>query len=295
MIKKKAVYSICTLGIFLLLSGFGNIQPAMAESPWLQLPPTPSLQAAKESGYTAIHGANIWYAIYGSGEPVILLHGGLANSNYWGNLVPVLAEHYQVIVMDSRGHGRSSNDNTPYSYDKMMEDVVGLMDFLKIKQAAIVGWSDGGIIGINMAIHHPERITKLFAFGANSNPNGTKDSSENQVIKAYIARAENEYQQLSPTPKKFSDFQKQITKMWETQPDITQAQLNSIKTPTWIVDGDHDEEIKRENTEYMANQIPNAGLLILPEVSHFAFLQDPEQFNWAVLHFLTRHPICEMK
>lgn len=74
--------------------------------------------------------------------------------------------------------------------------------------------------------------------------------------------------------------------MWETQPDFTKAQLNSIKVPTWIVDGDRDEGIKRENTEFMADSIPNSGLLIQPQVSHFSFIQDPEQFNHDVLHFL---------
>lgn len=286
-----SAYRICTLALLLLLSAIGHTHYATAEPLWLQLPPTPTLPAAKESGYTIIHGAKIWYAVYGHGDPVILLHGGLANSNYWGSLVRALAEHYQVIVMDSRGHGRSSNDDAPYSYDTMTADVIGLMDFLKIKQAAIVGWSDGGIIGLKMAIHHPERITKLFAFGANSNPNGVRDPSGSLVSKAYVARAEQEYQQLSPTPKNYHDFLSQITKMWETQPDITQAQLNAIKIPTWIVDGDRDEGIKRENTEFMAEQIPNAGLLILPEVSHFAFMQDPEQFNSLVLQFLARHSL----
>ena len=286
-------YRICTLAIVLLISTFGNIQTAMAESLWLQLPPTPTLPATNQSGYTTINGAKIWYAIYGHGEPVILLHGGLANSNYWGNQVRALAEHYQVIVMDSRGHGRSSNNNTPYSYDTMTEDVIGLMDFLQIKQAAIVGWSDGGIIGINMAIHHPERITKLFAYGANSNPDGVRDTSATQVFKAYVARAEQEYQQLSPTPKNYQDFFNQIQKMSETQPNITKAQLNSIKIPTWIVAGDRDEGIKRENTEFMAEQIPNAGLLILPQVSHFAFLQDPEQFNHELLNFLGRNSTAQ--
>lgn len=284
-----SAYRFYTLAILLLLSTFGNIQTAIAESLWLQLPSTPTLPATNQSGYTTINGAKIWYAVYGQGEPVILLHGGLANSNYWGNQVSALAKHYQVIVMDSRGHGRSSNNNTPYSYDTMTEDVIGLMDFLKIKQAAIVGWSDGGIIGINMAIHHPERITKLFAFGANSNPEGVQDPSSTQVFKTYVARAEEEYQQLSSTPKNYQDFLTQIQKMWETQPNITQAQLNSIQIPTWIVDGDRDEGIKRENTEFMAAHIPHAGLLILPEVSHFAFLQDPEQFNRELLHFLGRY------
>jgi pimeloyl-ACP methyl ester carboxylesterase len=279
-------FRIYTLTLLFILSTFGTVQTVMAESTWLTLPPTPTLPATKQSGYTTINGAKIWYAVYGKGEPVILLHGGLANSNYWGYQVRALAKKYQVIVMDSRGHGRSSNNNTPYNYDTMTQDVLGLMDFLKIKQAAFVGWSDGGIIGINMAINHPERITKLFAFGANTDPNGVHDPSETSVFKTYVARAAQEYQQLSPTPKNYQDFMSQIEKMWGTQPNITQAQLNSITTPTWISDGDRDEGIKRENTEFMAAQIPNAGLLILPQVSHFAFIQDPEQFNRVVLHFL---------
>lgn len=279
-------YRAYTLAILLLLSTIGNIQSAMAESQWLTLPPTPTLPATKKSGTTTINGAKIWYAVYGRGDPVILLHGGLANSNYWGHQVRALEKKYQVIVMDSRGHGRSSNNTTEYSYDTMTDDVLGLMDFLKIKRAAIVGWSDGGIIGINIAIRHPERITKLFAFGANSNPAGVQDPPANSAFITYVARTEKEYQQLSPTPKNYKNFLTQIQQMWKTQPNITKPQLNSIKTPTWIVDGDRDEGIKRENTQFIAYEIPNAGLLILPQVSHFAFMQNPEQFNTELLFFL---------
>src|SRR3989304_2366595 len=121
---------------FLLLL-LGIVGIANAEPQWLRLPPTPTLPKAEQSGYVSINKANIWYATFGQGQPVILLHGGLANSNYWGNQVPVLAKCYRVIVMDSRGHGRSTNDGQPYSYDLMASDVIGLMDFLKIKQAAI--------------------------------------------------------------------------------------------------------------------------------------------------------------
>ncbi len=268
------------MAILITVSTFATIPQAGAESLWLTLPPTPTLPITKQSGYADIHGAKIWYAVFGQGEPVIFLHGGLANSNYWGYQVRALAKHYQVIVMDSRGHGRSSNNNSSYSYDIMTQDVIGLMDFLKVKKATIVGWSDGGIIGINMAIHHPDRVKKLFAFGANSTPDGTKDPSNSPVFNNYANhRAKQEYAQLSKTPKNYEDFLNQIKKMWETQPQFTKAQLNSIKTPTWIVDGDHDEGIKRENTEFMADQIPNAGLLIQPNVSHFSFIQDPERFN----------------
>ncbi len=275
----------------LLLLTFVAMTPlARAESPWNVLPPTPSLPKSAHSGYAPVNGIKIWYAVYGHGQPVILLHGGLANSNYWGNQVPALAKHYQVIVMDSRGHGRSTRNEQPYGYDLMASDVVGLMDFLKIQKAAIVGWSDGAILGLDIAIHHPERLTKLFAFAANSDPSGVADISKSDVFNAYIARAEKEYEHLSATPTQYKAFLDQIGKMWATQPNFTEAQLRGITTPTWIVDADHDEAIKRENTEYMAKMIPNSGLLLQPEVSHFSFLQDPQQFTNDVLHFLQRVP-----
>jgi pimeloyl-ACP methyl ester carboxylesterase len=260
---------------------------ARAEPQWLTLPPTPSLPTPIKSGYAPVNGIKIWYATFGHGTPVMLLHGGLANANYWGELVPALASHYQVIVMDSRGHGRSSRDAEPYGYDLMASDVLAVMDFLKIDKAALVGWSDGGIIGLDIAMHHPERLSKLFAFAANSDPGAVKDVNQSPVFTAFIARAKTEYEKLSPTPTEYTAFFAQITKMWETQPHWTADDLAAIKVPTWIVDADHDEAIKRDNTLFMADHIPGSGLLIEPQVSHFAFLQDPQQFSADVLHFLT--------
>ena len=263
---------------------------AHAEQQWLTLPPTPSLPQAAQSGYAPVNGIKIWYASFGTkearGEPVILLHGGLANANYWGNQVKALQSRYRVIVMDSRGHGRSSRDDKPYGYDLMASDVLALMDFLKIPKAAIVGWSDGAIIGLDIALTHPERLTKLFAFAANSDPSGVSDITSSPVFNAFIARAEKEYETLSPTPTEYQSFLAQVQKMWETQPNWTADDLGRIAVPVWIVDADHDEAIKRENTEFMAANIPNAGLLLQPEVSHFSFIQDPEQFTADVLHFL---------
>lgn len=272
--------------VFSLLITVAVINTADAAPQWLTLNSTPTLPSTERSGYAPVNGVHIWYAVYGTGEPVILLHGGLANSNYWGNQVPVLAKKYKVIVMDSRGHGRSTRNSKPYSYDLMASDVLALMDYLNIKKAAIVGWSDGGIIGLDIAINHPERLTKLFAFGANSDPSGTNDPAKMVLFKKYVDRAKYEYKKLSPTPNQYENFLNEINRMWMTQPNFTKEQLNKITTSTWIVDGDHDESIKRENTEFMAAQIPNAGLLIQPQVGHFSFMQDPEQFNDDVLHFL---------
>ena len=263
---------------------------AHAAPQWLTLPATPTLPSAAQSGLAPVNGIKIWYASFGRGEPVLLIHGGLANSNYWGHQVRALQKHYRVVVMDSRGHGRSSRNEQPYGYDLMASDVLALMDHLGIKKAAIVGWSDGAIIGLDIAMHHPERVSRLFAFAANSDPSGVADIAKSDVFNAYIERAGEEYKRLSPTPTEYKSFVEQITKMWETQPNWTEADLAAIKVPTWIVDADHDEAIKRENTEFMVAHIPGAGLLIQPNVSHFSFVQDPEQFTNDVLHFLEHVP-----
>ncbi len=269
---------------FILLMAMMNV--VAAEPQWQTLPVVPTLPATTLSGFAPINKVKIWYASYGQGPVVILLHGALANSNYWGKIVPELAKHYRVIVMDSRGQGRSTSDSQEFSYELMAADVLGLMDYLNIKQAAIVGWSDGAIIGLTIAIENPQRLTKLFAFGANSTPAGLKDDSNNPMQKKLATRTQAEYKSLSKSPNDLNDIATRLDQMMATQPNFTKAQLNSIKVPTWIVDGDHDEVIKREDTEYMAAEIPNAGLLIQPMVSHFSPLQDPEQFINDVLHFL---------
>ena len=277
----------CAVTAMLLLS-IGT-RSAQAQQQWEMLPPTPTLPKAVASGLAEINGVKIWHAEFGRGAPVILLHGGLGNSNYWGLQVRALESRYRVIVMDSRGHGRSTRNDVPYSYHVMAEDVIGLMDQLKLSRAAVVGWSDGAIIGLDLALNHPDRITKLFAFAANSTVDGAVEASavgQNRVFNSYIARAGKEYEALSPTPAQFTAFLEHIGKMWASEPQFTTAQLASIRTPTWIVDGDHDEVIKRENTLLMAATIPGAGLLIQPHVSHFSFLQDPKQFNSDLLHFL---------
>ena len=276
----------CLLSLFVGL--LASIAAAQSVPRWMTLPPTPTLPAPDKSGQAPVNGISIWYATFGSGPPVILLHGGLANSSYWGHQVPVLAKSHRVIVMDSRGHGRSTRDSRPYGYTLMAADVIGLMDFLGIPQAAIVGWSDGAIIGLSLAMSHPGRVSRLFAFAANSDPSGVKDVGKSPVFTEFIARAEKEYQALSATPQEYKTFVDEISRMWASQPHWTATDLGAIKVHTWIVDADHDEAIERSNTEFMARSIPDAGLLLQPEVSHFSMLQAPGQFSDDVLRFLER-------
>ena len=181
----------------------------------MTLPEEPAMPKASESGLADVNGIKLYYAIYGSGEPLLMLHGGLGHSDVWGAQIPAFAAKYKVIAVDSRGHGRSTRDDKPYSYDLMADDVVALLDKLGIDKASIVGWSDGGIIGLDIAIRHPERLDKLFAFGANYNLSGLKDDiDKNPTFSAYIERAGKDYARLSPTPKDFDAFVEAISAMW---------------------------------------------------------------------------------
>jgi pimeloyl-ACP methyl ester carboxylesterase len=277
----------CVRYLLAALCAAGTVQCGYAQENWLKLLVTPAPVPGEQHGIAELNGIHLYYATIGSGSPVILLHGGLANSDYFGYQVKALMKYHKVVLIDSRGHGRSTRDSRPYSYDLLADDVVALMDKLKIRSADIVGWSDGAILGLDLAMRHPERVHKVVAFAANTKTEGVIDGVEkNRTFAAYIDRAGDEYRRLSATPKDYDAFVDQIGKMWASQPNWTDDQLRSIKTPVLVMDGDHDEAIKRTHTEYIAATIPGAGLAILPNVSHFAFLQDPAQFNFAVLHFL---------
>jgi len=263
----------------------------VAGEAWQTLPPTPTLPKGTVERHAEINGARLWYAEWGdrtASPPVLLLHGGFGNSSYYGKLIPVLVTHgYRVIAMDSPGHGRSTRPEAPLTYHMMAEDVIGLLDRLKIAKVAVVGWSDGGIVGLDIAMNHPERLAGVFAFGANTDVSGANQGVENTpVFRAYLRRAPEEYRQLSPTPDQWDSFSAAVSKMWETLPAYTADALRSIKVPVTIADGEYDEAIKQSHDRYMAATIPGAKLRILPRVSHFAMLQNPDGFNAAVLEFL---------
>ena len=286
VLRRVTIWSAVIAAIFAL-----GLTAASAEPLWQTLPAMPSLPPATVSGPIHVDDIEMWRAEFGpaQGKPVIMVHGGLANSNYFGTVIPYLVQAgFHVIAVDSRGHGRSTRSAQPYSYELMASDVVGMLDALHIPKADLVGWSDGGIIGIVMAIRYPERLNRVFAFGANTVPDGLiPDFDKHGVFKMYEERAGAEYRHLSPTPGQYQNFLAQISKMWATQPNITTEQLRTIHTPVVIADGRYDEGIKQSHDRYMAATIPGARLVILPGVSHFAMLQDPALFARAVLDGLT--------
>lgn len=260
---------------------------AAAGERWQTLPEPASMPTPTASGYAKVNGIDMYYATFGSGDPVLLIHGGLGHADIWASQVAELSKNHLVIVADSRGHGRSTRDAQPFGYDLMASDYLALLDTLKIDKTALVGWSDGGIIGIDIAMTHPERLTKLYAQAANVTTDGVDPAvATDKTFNAYIERSGRDYAKMSKTPGEYEAFVKQISEMWATQPNWSKEQLAKITTPTAIVAGDHDEAILRKHTEYMASVIPGATLVILPDASHFAMLQAPDEYTKSVMDFI---------
>jgi pimeloyl-ACP methyl ester carboxylesterase len=247
------------------------------------------LPVTHDQGHVEHDGARIWYATHGSGPPVILLHGGLGHSGNWGYQVPALVSSgYRVVLIDSRGHGRSTRDGRPYTYELMASDVCAVMDSLHLKQASLVGWSDGACTALVLASKAPERVAGVFFFGCNMDPSGTKEFVFTPMIGRCLNRHKQDYAQLSATPDQFDAFSDAVGLMQKTQPNYSAHDLAAISVPVVIVQAEYDEFIRLEHAKYLARSIPNAEFVMLHGVSHFAPLQRPEQFNSAMLAFLSK-------
>jgi pimeloyl-ACP methyl ester carboxylesterase len=263
-----------------------NVSSAPA---WETLPAEQPLSAVAMEGYVDHDGARIWYGTAGKGEPVVLLHGGMESSLSWGNQVPALIKtHHKVILIDSRGHGRSTLGPYPLSYEKLQSDVVAVMDTLHLKKVSFVGWSDGAIISLIMAMKNPERVNRVYAFGASMNTDAAVSGAfTSPILSEVAARLAKDYARISPTPGEFGTLHQALETMQKKEPNYTTKELAAIKvSKIAIADGDHEEFITRAHTDYLAATIPGAKLIILPNVSHFAPWQDPTTFNNSVIRFL---------
>lgn len=252
----------------------------------------PPLPMAGKQGHVAHDGARIWYATFGAGPPVVLLHGGLGHSGNWGYQVPALVESgYQAVVIDSRGHGRSTRDGRPFTYELMASDVVAVLDALQLERASFVGWSDGACIALVLAALAPSRATNVCFFACNMDPSGAKPITElTPILARCLGRHAQDYASLSATPEQFETFAEAVGLMQQTQPNYTAHALAQIRVPVTVMQSEHDEFIWPEHAVYLAQTLPRAELVLLPGVSHFAPLQRPELFNHAVLTFLATVP-----
>jgi pimeloyl-ACP methyl ester carboxylesterase len=245
------------------------------------------LPVTSDQGYVDHDDARIWYATYGSGSAVILLHGGLGHSGNWGYQVPMLVSSgHRAVLIDSRGHGHSTRDLRPFTYELMASDVLAVMDALHVEKAAVVGWSDGACIALILAMKAPARVAGVFFFGCNMDPSGTKEIEPSPILDRCFDRHAKDYAQLSATPDQFKTFAEAVGQMQKTEPNYSARDMADIHVPVAIVQSEHDEFIKPEHAEYLARSIPGAELILLPGVSHFAPLQRPEQFNSVIRAFL---------
>ncbi|MFK0277749.1 alpha/beta fold hydrolase [Ensifer sp. NPDC090286] len=245
------------------------------------------LPAATVEGHVEREGARIWYATYGSGKPVVLLHGGLGHSGNWGYQIPALLDAgHRAVLIDSRGHGRSTRDARPYTYELMAADVLAVMDRLKLPEAAFAGWSDGACIALVLASKAPERASGVFFFACNMDPSGTREIEPSPILDRCFGRHSSDYRQLSSTPDDFGAFVDAVSAMQKTEPNYTADDLDKIRVPVVIVQSENDEFIKGEHADYLAHSIPGAAFILLDGVSHFAPLQRPDRFNAALTAFL---------
>jgi pimeloyl-ACP methyl ester carboxylesterase len=263
-------------------------RPAVPAIPkWQTLPPPGPLPEPKLTGTFASDDARLWFASFGEGDPVVLLHGGLGNSDHYGDLVKALAAKRRVIVLDSRGHGRSTRSAHGISYAKMADDVIALLDHLSIERAAVVGWSDGGATALDLAIRHPDRLTRLVVLGTNYALDGVKPGGpQGHTFPEYFARCRREYAKLAPDPKQLGPFLPELRAMWTSQPTYTDAQIKKIQTPVLVAIGEHDEAIRLDHVQKLAKLLPRGKLVVLRGVSHFAMWQDPAAFTAQLTAFL---------
>ena len=245
--------------------------------------------------YANINDIRMYYEIYGEGEPLLLLHAGLSFIESFYNQIPNLAKEFRVIAVDSRGHGRTTDSDKPLSYSLMASDMVKLLDHLKIDSAHIVGWSDGGVIGIDLAINHPSRIRKLVVIGAHFRADGMSDTFI-QLIKSTTAETlEKEdhfremidfYKKMAPDPSHLPIFWEKIKNMWLTEPNYTPKEMSNIKAQTLVLAGENEEFVRLDYARELSQVIPNAKLNIIPNTGHSVPLEKPKLVNEAVINFL---------
>ena len=234
-------------------------------------------QGNKEAGhYKSINGINMYYEIYGSGKPLLVLHGNGGSIKSHTKKIDYFKQYFQVIAIDSRAHGKSiDTSKQPLTYVQMAKDIAVLLDSLHIDSAYIWGQSDGGILGLLIAIQYPAKVSKLATFGANIFP-GKKavfDELDNMVADTL---------KVTKDPHK-----KALYSLLAYQPNITEKELQKIKCPVLIMSGDRDA-IRLEHSIKIFNNIENSNFFVMPGATHFGSYQKPDLFNMVLLDFFSK-------
>lgn len=286
------IYSLFCIAV-LFASGGNSVKDSIA------LADQPAL--AGQTGRAPVNGIELYYETYGKGSPLLLLHGGFHDVNAWRGQIPELSKYFRVIAVDTRGHGASTDADQPLSYQLLTDDIIGLMNYLRINQADVVGWSDGAVIAILMSVYHPSRINRAVLIGATVQ---FKDSlkpfyqwfmSSQLFFKLYAdTMLKGDYPKRNPHPENWPVFRDKVNAMWQLEcylpvkpgEDCLEP-LSRITAPTLILVGE-DEMIRLEHTEVIHRAIPNSKLMVIDNADHFVAIKKPREVNQAILDFLNR-------
>ncbi len=234
----------------------------------------------KQGKYFQNRGFKMYYEVYGKGEPLLIIHGNGGSISNFEKQIPYFATKYKVILADSRAHGKSIDLADSLSYEQLADDLNGLLDHLKIDSCNVIGWSDGGVEGLLLAIRHPEKVKKLAVTGANLIPDPII-STDPWVVTTVLHEIDS-IQQL-PISNETKGALK-LRNLLIHEPHITHADLQKIACPTLVIGGDQDVIVPRHTLE-IAENIQKANLWILPNSGHATPIIYSDLFNKTVQTF----------
>ncbi|HEU4632689.1 MAG TPA: alpha/beta hydrolase [Flavisolibacter sp.] len=234
--------------------------------------------------FYTFRGFRMYAETYGSGQPLLIIHGNGRSISDFTHQIPYFAKKYKVIVADSRAQGRSADKADSLSYEMMADDYAALLDAMKVDSAFVIGWSDGGINGLLLAMRHPEKVKKLAITGANLWPDTTAVFSDvEELIMPAYTELKNE---KDKAPKQKEAWK--LLRLLVEEPHIPLAALQNIAVPALVIGGDHDV-IKPQHTLLIAENIPQSYLWILPNSGHSTPLLYKDEFNKKIDEFFSKN------
>lgn len=241
---------------------------------------------AEHGHFATINGIRLYYEIYGegTGAPLVVLHGNGGNLAAMRHQIDFFRTTRQVIAIDSRGHGRSEMGATPLTYEKIADDVAALLGQLHAAPADILGWSDGGIVALQLALRHPARIRRIALSGANLEVAALKPE-DLASMRAELADVRAKLAAGDRSPRNLQ-LEQHLVLMVDQTP-ITPADLRRITCPALVLAGERDM-IPEPSTRAIAAGLPHAQLHIFPGATHGALQEVPAEFNRVVAEFLAR-------
>ena len=243
---------------------------------------------APERAYADVNGVHMYYEIHGQGRPVLMLHGGITDHSFWPQTLQDMAKGHRVIAPEQMGHGHTPDlPAREFSYAQMAEDTAALLEQLDVKSVDVIGWSDGGVIGYLLAIHHPQLVRKLVTSGANVDGEGLPPPKTGEIKPEQLPKMfEEEYDKVSPDgPQHYVAFINRVVAMWRKYPYVERSRLAEIRCPTLIIVGDRDF-FPVEVAEHIRQAISGAQLMVVPGTGHGTFRERPQLVDLAVLEFL---------